>query len=214
MKQSNSKISKKLIFSFGFLLFLLFVFFSYLTHKDIFTAFDFDTTIRLQDNVSRKFDELFSLLSLVGGFEIASLFLLVLLAIKRKVGGIFVLFFYGLVHVFELFGKTFVSHLPPPEFMLRTERIGDFPQFYVRSDFSYPSGHAARAAFISVVIAIFLLRTKKLSPPKKIIILSIVFVFDMMMFVSRAYLGEHWATDVIGGGLLGAALALISVVFI
>ena len=39
--------------------FILFVFFSYLVHKDVFTQFDFDTTVRLQDMISRRFDELF-----------------------------------------------------------------------------------------------------------------------------------------------------------
>lgn len=209
-------MSKKILFFFcGMSLFFVFVFLSYLVHKDIFTQFDFDMTVRLQDNISRRFDDIFSTFSDIGKFEIMLITLLVIFAVIRKfIAGIVAIFLFFGFHLIELFGKFFVDHVPPPHFMLRTKTIIDFPQFYVRTDNSYPSGHAGRTMFLSVILLVLIWQAKGFNKTLKLFLSACVVGFDIVMLVSRIYLGEHWATDVVGGSMLGVALGFFTAVFI
>jgi len=209
-------MSKRISFFLcGAFLFLVFVFFSYLVHKDIFTQFDFDTTVRLQNNISRRLDTIFSAFSDIGKFEIMFAVLVVIFAVARKIiaGFAAILLFAGF-HLFELFGKFYVQHAPPPQFMLRTETVFDFPQFHIRADNSYPSGHAGRTMFLSTILLVLIWQARGLNNPLKLFLSICIIGFDIVMLVSRVYLGEHWTTDVIGGSVLGMALGLFSGIFV
>ena len=182
--------------------FLAFILFSYLVHKDLFTQLDFNTTVRLQDNLPRR-------------FEVLTIVLVVILVFLRKIlGGIMLFLGYTAFHVIEVFGKFFVDHPPPPQFMLRTQNIVEMPQFHVRAEFSYPSGHTGRTVFLSVILIYMLWRSQRLSFALRIALIGAVLMFDMIMLVSRIYLGEHWLTDVLGGAILACGISLLGLGFI
>lgn len=201
------------LFLLSVFFFLAFVLFSYLVHENLFTQFDFNTTVRMQDNFPRRFDGLFSWFSVIGDFQYMLIAVVFVCLIFRKFLASFVAFcMFGFFHVIELFGKNYVEHFPPPEFMLRTERPIDFHPFYVRSEFSYPSGHAGRTVFLASLLIVMILMSN-LSKPVKYLLIGFIGGFTFLMILSRPYLGEHWATDVIGGALLGASFGLFSALF-
>jgi membrane-associated phospholipid phosphatase len=205
---------KLFLFISGVIIFILFVFFSYLVHKNLFIHLDFDTTVRLQDKISRRFDGPFSLLSLIGSAEIVSILLLALWSFIKKLRYIFVLFIFGIIHAIEFFGKAFVTHPGPPHLFIRYDIGFSFPSSYVQPGSSYPSGHLARTLFISTILIFVIYHLKKLSKTQKQMLYCAIAFFVGLMFVSRIYLGEHWLSDVIGGSLLGSSMGIFSLLLL
>lgn len=205
---------KKLPYIGGFF-FLSFGLFSYLVSKDVFNQLDFDSTVKIQDKLGETLIEPFSLFSLLGSVEMASIILLLVLIFSKKLKSIFILFFYVLVGFFELWGKSVIEQKGPPVLFLKTHLPFQFPSSYIPHEFfAYPSGHSARTAFVSIVLLFVIWKSSKLPKELKYAFAFLILIFDFIMFLSRVYLGEHWFSDVIGGALLGISLAIFASYFI
>jgi len=78
------------------------------------------------------------------------------------------------------------------------------------SDKSYPSGHVlAFTVFFGYLL--FLLLKKTSNKAQKIILSIILIFFIVTIGISRIYLGVHWASDVLGGYLLGAICLIFAI---
>ena len=95
----------------------------------------------------------------------------------------------------EVILKTAVTQPLPPEELSRTVEL--IPFVHVDLAGSFPSGHVARAAFLTGVAHV----------PAWLAV-SVV----ALMMVTRVYLADHWPSDVLGGLLLGVLVAQVAAV--
>ena len=211
IREIYSHTDKKILTVIGVILSFAFIFFSYLVAKEIFTQWDFDMTVKFQDNISRRFDYPFSWFSVLGSAEVTGLIwfgILFVMLFKKFWITAASLFLLPLALAIEVFGKIFVHHPAPPFLFYRGTLDIEFPSHFVHDFYSYPSGHETRTAFLIVFLMCYLYLRK--NPLSQIILQPVLFGILVVMTVSRIYLGEHWSTDVVGGFLIGAGFGLLS----
>lgn len=183
-------------------IFIAFIILSLLIHFQVLVGWDLAATQFLQNYIPRFLDAPLSLLSLLGSAEITCGLWVICsagLAYKRKWTTLawFTVFWLGLG--VEIVGKNWLYHPGPPKELFRSI-IPFLPSAYIHTSYSYPSGHVYRTTFL-VVIALVVQKKFR----------YLLFGFLMLMIFSRVYLGEHWISDTVGGGLLGTGMALITV---
>src|SRR3989344_981471 len=214
IRKTQDKNFKFLILLSGSITLILFLIFSVLAYIDLFTSFDFNTTLKLQEIIPRTYDTPFSLFSLLGSFEVTAFILVFLLFLLNKARGVYVLCLFFLAIGIEVLGKTLIDHPGPPLFFLRYNFPFNFPSSAVDTGSSFPSGHSTRTAFIGVFALILILKSQKLSRNQRILMSFVILLIVLTMLVSRVYLGEHWVSDVMGGFLLGTGFSLVAGLFL
>ncbi|MEK7499342.1 MAG: phosphatase PAP2 family protein [Patescibacteria group bacterium] len=222
----NKKITWFLL---GLLLLVVFAVFSKYVKNGGLKNADFAVTVKIQERIDTS--SRLRLVDLVGNVmegatffaspAFTSIIVVVLTgwaAYDRKKkhwrpGALIIPIAFSLIVMGELYGKSVVHHPAPPFYMIKNPTT-IFPKFYINEEFSYPSGHAARAVFLALIAFITIRQYNNITMRKRLVLLCGLGIYVGLVFVSRIYLGHHWLSDILGGGLLGSGLAFLSIFFL
>jgi membrane-associated phospholipid phosphatase len=183
-------------------------------------SMDFAITVKLQDRIDKSVHlRLASLVDNVmegSSFFAAPVFtgIVVLLITglvlkKKKWKAMLIPTAFIIIVLVELFGKSIIHH-PSPPFSMIKHTTSIFPANYINEQFSYPSGHSARAIFIAIALFSTIQQYAKITMRKRQLLVFILGLYVVLVAVGKLYLGHHWLSDVIGGGLLGGGFGLLT----
>jgi len=212
----------------GFFFLFLFTLFSWNIKRGAFRNADFAFTVKLQEAIdksprlrlSRLVGEAMEGSTFFASPEVSIVGVLIITGLafydvrKKKIRWtalVIPLLFFFLV-MGEVYGKSVVHHPAPPFFMIKNP-TSIFPKYYINEEFSYPSGHAARAIFVAMLIYMVAMKQFNNVAMRKrgLLLVGVLGLYVGLVSISRIYLGHHWLSDIIGGGLVGGGLAIIAV---
>ncbi len=206
------RLPKKFRLFLPIIFLLAFLLLSKYEDRQVIRSIDFAATVKIQDRIDKSahlrlasfVDNVMEGSSFFAGpvFTSVVVFILTGLAFRKKHWhALIISAAFVLIVLVELYGKSIIHH-PSPPFSMIKHTTSIFPANYINEQFSYPSGHTARAVFIAIISWMLFHRKKWLGA-------GLAF-YILLVAVSRIYLGHHWLSDVIGGALLGSGLGLLT----
>jgi undecaprenyl-diphosphatase len=125
----------------------------------------------------------------------------------RKVGMVFLIVLVVLV-IAVMYTKPLVGRPVPPYVFVPAVQLPD--NFSLENDslapiafgLSYPSGHAARAVALAFVVGYALYKKSRWAG-------YAIWIFPVIIGISRVYLMQHYPTDIIGGFIFGGILSIV-----
>ena len=125
----------------------------------------------------------------------------------RKVGMIFLIAIVAIAVSITYIKPAIGREAPPYGFMPTTELPENFS---LENDslapfaaaFSYPSGHASRATALAFIVGFALYKKSKTAG-------YAIWIFPVIIGITRLYVMQHYPTDVIGGFLYGSIIGVL-----
>lgn len=184
--------------------------------RKVLRSLDFAVTVKIQDKIdtSRRLRTVALVDSLMQGsvFFAGPLFTVFMTLIYTGIAGydrqnkrvrwqaIAIPIALTAIVAIEVFAKSAVHH-PSPPFSMIKHPVSMFPDDYVNAQFSYPSGHAARAVFLA--LGAFSLMVRRGQWKRNTVLVMSLGAYVALVCLSKIYLGHHWFSDIAGGLLLG-----------
>src|SRR5258708_35291517 len=101
------RMKQTILILVGVFFLAVFTIFSLAVKKHAFDQMDFDIAVKVQDHIPRKFDSLFSLITILGDTMYISVPLLIFFALHRRWRNVLTAVLYGAGLSAEVLGKTF-----------------------------------------------------------------------------------------------------------
>jgi undecaprenyl-diphosphatase len=125
----------------------------------------------------------------------------------RKVGMVFLIALVVLVVLIMYLKPVIGRDIPPYEFK---PSIGLLENFSIENDslapiaagFSYPSGHASRAAAFAFIVGFALYNKSKIAG-------YALWSFPVLIGITRLYVMQHYPTDIVAGIIFGTIVSVL-----
>ena len=158
---------------------------------------DGEILLWIQENLRNDFlTPIFKVITSLGNsgwFWIAGTLLCLFFAKYRKAGYLSAISLIGSLLINNLLLKNLVARMRPYEAVQGLTRLIE-----KQHDFSFPSGHTGASFAAAVIFFIYL--------PRKFGVPALILAF--LISFSRLYVGVHYVTDVVAGGLISTAIAI------